>query len=124
MMPKWVNPVLSLFLGVLATMALWVILPAMWETCDIGSGFARSWSLLVALPATFVVTAAATAVTFAITIRIPRTWAGYAAVAASVAVAVVVVVVAVAQVYSPEGYAPSLSCPNGIPSWWPHWIPL
>lgn len=117
-MPTWAKVLVPVILGMLATMAVWVILPAMWETCDIGSGFARGWSLLVALPATFVVTVAATALTFAITTRIPRTWAGYFAVAASVVVAVVVVVVAIAQVYSSEGYAPSPSCRNGVPSWW------
>lgn len=119
---KWIRIILPIGFGLTAAQATAMLLSAMWRACDSASHFAQGWSLLVAVPESFVAATAASMVANAAAMRIPlRRGRLLIAVAFSTVVTAATILAITIHAYgSPDrDLSDDISCHNGAPTWWP-----
>ncbi|MBS9535113.1 hypothetical protein KIH27_16110 [Mycobacterium sp. M1] len=119
---RFIGFFLVAFLTVASLLAWWAILGMMWKDCEtLPDNVANGATIIVSAPVVLVGVAAATSATYALLVRLPKSWSMYVAIGASVIIAALAVIVAVSWVYQPVAHSENPSCHKGAPSWW--WFP-
>lgn len=105
--------------GILTAAGSVLLIGAMWSSCDVGvNSSANSMVLIFLLPVVWLLTAVVWTVVHGAVGRFGRTAATICAVAANLWLLWFVTSAVGGMDY------PSPSCPDGIPAWWPVYVPV
>ncbi len=126
MMPKWavvlVGCVLCPVLGITVFYSAIKLRAHMLHTCGIETTPGEGLGLVAAAPIIILGTVVATGVLYSLTVTLVKhKGSAFLAIALTIIATIAIVPVAVNRVYEPTA---TPACSNGLPSWWPTWIPV